>query len=176
MTARPNATLRWATTAALAVFASILSGCGATIPGLTTSAVKGPPEAANDTTSRAIEVGSTSARALKCGFNFDPAKLRTQYLAADGAANPADAEKIAKAYDIAFNGVSKAVATQGESYCSAGKTGQIKEALNRHLAGDYTLPPPQPSEEDEGLLGSLGSVSAGDSDYHKKLEGGPEKW
>jgi len=166
----------WTATAALSVLLPIVSGCGATIPGLTTSAVKKPLEAANDTTSRAIQVGSTSARALKCGFNFDPVKLRTQYLAADAAANPADAEKISKAYDIAFNGVSKAVATQGESYCSEGKTGQIKEALNRHLAGDYTLPPPQPSEEDEGLLGSLGSTSSGDSDFHKKLEGGPETW
>ena len=34
---------------------------------------------AGDPTSRAFQVGSTSARAVKCGYNFDPNKLRAIY-------------------------------------------------------------------------------------------------
>ncbi|MBK9078196.1 MAG: hypothetical protein WBP38_04015 [Hyphomicrobium sp.] len=146
-----------------------LSGCGASLPGLSTgslfggdSAAKAPPPPANDPTSRAIQVGSTSARALKCGFNFDPVKLRTQFIANEAMATttPADADKIGQVYDTAFRGVSKAISEQGEGYCSPHKTQTIKEALNRHLAGDYTPAPREPVEEDDGgLFGSLGGGS-----------------
>lgn len=128
--------------------------------------------AQSDPTGRALQVGSTSARALKCGYNFDPVKLRTQFLAAEGAANPAGVDQLAKIYDTAFNGVTKAVAAQGEAYCSDIKVAQIKEALTRHLAGDYT-PPPQAPAQDEGIFGSLGSANSGDSDYAKKMQANP---
>ena len=172
MNRKTRAALRACTGGAVAL---LLAGCGASIPGLSTSALAPakPAEAQNDPTSRALQVGSTSARAIKCGFNFDPVKLRTQYLAADTMASPADADKLGRIYDTAFNGVSKAVSGQGESYCSDQKVAMIKDALTRHLAGDYAPPPPAPAEEDDGIFGSFGSTSSGDSDYRKKMESNP---
>ncbi|MEQ1714536.1 MAG: hypothetical protein ABL907_00905, partial [Hyphomicrobium sp.] len=122
--------------------------------------------------SRAMQVGTTSARAIKCGFNFDPVKLRTQFLAAETAANPAEADKAARVYDTSVNGVAKAVSGQGESYCTEQKNAQIKEALNRHLAGDYAPPPPAPAVEEDGLFDALGGQGTGDSDYAKQRQKG----
>lgn len=150
-----------------------LGGCGASLPSLSTGSLFGGKAAAkpviqNDPTSRAMEVGSTSARAIKCGYNFDPAKLKSQFLAAEAAANPDDTAKIAQVYDLTFNGISKALATKGADYCSKAKTDKIKEALNRHLAGDYTPSPPEPVEQDEGLFGSAPSSSSNDTPFNTK--------
>lgn len=152
-----------------------LGGCGASLDSLSTGSLFGgssktaapaaAPQIPNDPTTRAMQVGTTSARALKCGFNFDPVKLRTQFLANEAGAlgNAQDVAKIEKVYDVSFNGISKAVAGQGASYCSAHKTAEIKSALNRHLAGDYTpeLPKAEPEPEEEGLFG--GSSASNDS-------------
>ena len=154
-----------------AVVLAALGGCGAKLPGMSTSALS-PAPAQSDPTARALQVGTTSARALKCGYNFDPVKLRTQFLAAESAANPAGTDQLAKIYDTAFNGVTKAVAAQGEAYCSDIKVAQIKEALTRHLAGDYQ-PPPQAPAQDDGIFGSMGSTNSGDSEYAKKMQANP---
>ena len=141
--------------------AAFLSGCGASLPSLTTGSLFGskpPPVAQNDPVSRAMDVGATSARAIKCGYNFDPSKLRGQYLTAETANNPADADKLGKVYDAAFRGVSKALADKGDDYCSADKTARIKTALTRHLAGDYTPAPPEVAQDDS-LLSGWGSSS-----------------
>jgi hypothetical protein len=146
-----------------------MSGCGASIPNMTTGSLFGgdaakpaAPQVTNDPTSRAMQVGSVSARAMKCGFNFDATKLRTQFLATESPtlANPADADKLGRMYDVAFNGISKAVADQGEAYCTPTKTQKIKEALNRHLAGDYTPAPPEPVAEESSIFGDVGSSSS----------------
>lgn len=153
---------------------ALLAGCGATIPGLSTSSLGGKtaePVVQNDPASRAFQVAATSARALKCGYNFDPAKLRYQYIASETAANPQEAEKVSKMYDATFNGVTKAVAAQGEHYCTAAKTTKIKEALNRHLAGDYTPSPPEPKEEEEGIFSGWGSGSSADNRVKTPLPG-----
>ncbi len=168
--------LRTATVTALLM---MVGGCGASIPGLSTSALTPAKPAApqNDPMSRALQVGSTAARALKCGFNFDPVKLRTQFLAAEAVAAPTEADKTGKIYDTAFNGISKAVAGQSEAYCTEQKTADIKEALNRHLAGDYTPTPPKPQEpEDEGLFSGVPTDSNGDSEYGKKMQKSPREW
>lgn len=147
-----------------ALFAISLGGCGASLPSLSTGTLMGgqaaAPTTTNDPISRAIQVGSTSARAVKCGYNFDPQKLKYQFIAAESAANPADAPKLTQIYDTAYNGVSKAVATQDASYCSEAKTRKIKDALTRHLAGDYTPAAPEPVQDDGGLFGSLSSSSS----------------
>ncbi len=154
---------------AIAVIAAagVLAGCGASLPGMSTGSLFGgkeqPKVAANDPVSRAMQVGTTSARALKCGYNFDPAKLRTQYLASEAASNPADATKVAQIYDTSFNGISKAVAGQSSDYCTPAKTRSIKEALNRHLAGDYTPTPPPPEQVEDSLFGDWGSGGSGTS-------------
>lgn len=152
--------------------AASLGGCGASLPSLTTGSLFGgkpaAPVAQNDGVSKALDVGANSARAIKCGYNFDPAKLRGQFLATETAANPADAEKLGQIYDTAFRGISKAVATKADDYCTAAKTARIKEALNRNLAGDYTPLPPEPVEND-GLFSSWGSASSsGEGDDQKK--------
>lgn len=145
-----------------------LSGCGASLDNLSTGSLFGgssgpkpPPQITNDPTTRAMQVGTTSARALKCGFNFDPVRLRTQYLAAEAGSltNAQDIAKVEKIYDVSFNGISKAVVNQGAGYCSASKTARIKAALNRHLAGDYTPDAPVPQPEEEGLFSSNNSSS-----------------
>lgn len=167
------------------LMAAAVSGCSNGSP-LTTGALFGgnsaapppaPPQVRNDPPARAMQVGSTAARALKCGFNIDPAKLRAQYLAYESASNPAP-EVIAQAtqvYDSAFSGVRKAVAGQGESYCSNRKTAQIKEALSRHLAGDYTPPPPEPAPVEEGLLSS-GTSSGSNTEGMERFQKPMRDW
>ena len=146
------------TTAALmsAAAAVALSACsgGPSLPSLSTgsltpqqSAAATPAAAAapeqsaikNDPTQRAFQVGSTSARAVKCGFFFDPVKLKQQFLAAEatlGAVGEA-MTKIEKIYDVSFNGITRAIAPR-DDYCSDAKSKEIKADLTRHLAGDYT--------------------------------------
>lgn len=122
----------------------LLGGCGASLPSLSTGSLFGgdAPKAAavaqNDITSRAIQAGGTVARAQKCGFNIDGAKLREQFIAAETAASPADAAKASQLYDTAYRGVSRALSAKGEEYCSNAKTTVIKAALTRQLAGDFT--------------------------------------
>ena len=158
---------------AASVLGALCSGCGASLPSLTTGSLFGgapakpaaPPQIPNDPMSRAMQVGTTSARATKCGFNFDKVKLRTQFLSTETATNPTDAVKLGQMYDVSFNGISKAIADKGEEYCSVSKTAKIKEALNRHLAGDYTPTPPEPVVEDSSSL--FGDVGASDGDKFK---------
>jgi hypothetical protein len=150
-----------------AFVAAALAGCSAG-SGLTTGALLGedkPAAPANDSPSRAFQVGTASARAVKCGFNFDPAKLKINYLAYEKQLpGGPDISKVERIYDVSFNGVAKAVAAEGD-YCSDGKTRQIKADLTRHLAGDYTPNPPKPQEED-GLFSGWGNGGS-DSDGMK---------
>lgn len=141
-----------------------LAGCGTSLSnGTTGSLFGGGAKAAstvdrnNDPVERTMDVAATSARALKCGYNFDPTKLKNDFLASQTAANPADAAKLTQVYDASFNTVSKAVAANAD-YCSAEKTAKIKFALNRHLAGDYTPSPAEP-KEDNSLFGGWGNSS-----------------
>ena len=143
----------------LALAAMALTACSGA-PSLTTGALLGeekPAPPANDAPSRAFQVGTASARAVKCGFNFDPAKLKQNYLSYERQQPGAqDAAKIERIYDISFNGVAKAVAAEGE-YCTEAKTKTIKADLTRHLAGDYT-PREQPKvAQEEGLFSGWGS-------------------
>jgi hypothetical protein len=143
------------------VGAAALAGCSAG-SSLTTGSLLGddkPTAPVSDPSSRAFQVGTASARAVKCGFNFDPAKLKTNYLTYEKQQAPGqDTAKVERIYDVSFNGVAKAVAAEGE-YCSPGKTSQIKADLTRHLAGDYTPSAPKEQQE-EGLLSGWGGGSS----------------
>lgn len=119
-------------------------------------------------TDRAFQVGSVTARATKCGYNFDPAKLKANYMAYETSMGlaPADAGNVEKIYTVAYNGITKAAASD-PNYCNEKKTKEIKEDLSKLLAGDYT--PTQrkvaAAEQDEGIFGGLfGGDSSGDSD------------
>lgn len=117
-----------------------------------------PVAPVSDPTSRAFQVGSTAARAVKCGYNFDPVKLRTNFLSTEAATVTAgDIPRIEKVYDTAYNGVSRAVATQ-PNYCSPEKTADIKTNLTRHLAGDYTPPVVKKKPEEPGWFSDWGGA------------------
>ena len=159
----------------LALVAAALTGCSAA-PSLTTGSILGGPEKpatpagpVNDPTMRAFQVGTVSARAIKCGFNFDPAKLKTNYLSYERTMTPGgDLAKVEKIYDVSFNGVAKAVAGQSD-YCSEQKTKAIKADLSRHLAGDYT-PAARPKEaaDDDGIFGNLFAGDTGGQEYDSR--------
>lgn len=95
--------------------------------------------ASNDPLARPIQVGWTSARATHCGFIFDPAQLRANYMAseAQAGATPEQMQKIERAYDYTRESV---LATIGDNlnYCNKERTAAIRKDLNRYLAGDYT--------------------------------------
>jgi hypothetical protein len=93
----------------------------------------------NDPLTRPTQVAWTSARASYCGFIFDPAQLRANFMASELQAGntPAQMEKIERAYDYTFQSVSASI--KGDvSYCNQGRTAAIRKDLNRYLAGDYT--------------------------------------
>jgi hypothetical protein len=143
--------------------AAALAGCSGASSITTGSLIGGEQKAApsapvNDPPMRAFQVGTVSARAIKCGFNFDPAKLKASYLAYERAqAGAADMAKIEKIYDVSFNGVAKAVAGEAD-YCTEQKTKTIKADLARHLAGDYTPSPLPEAPQEEGLFSGWGSA------------------
>ena len=133
------------------------------------------PAIKNDPTQRAFQVGSTSARAVKCGFMFDPTKLKQQFLAAEAAQGTAvaDMAKVEKIYDISFNGIARGIAGQ-ENYCTDAKTKQVKEDLNRHLAGDYEPRPQKVAQDDGGFFGGL--FDGGDEVENGPKMGSDEWW
>lgn len=123
-----------------------------------TAATAAPAAPTGDPTSRAFQVGSTAARAVKCGYNFDPVKLRTNFLSNEAATVSAgDIPRIEKVYDTAYSGVAKAVAGQ-QDYCSPEKTADIKTNLTRHLAGDYTPAPVKKQPEEPGWFSNWGGA------------------
>jgi hypothetical protein len=135
-----------------------------------------------DTMSRPLAVAWTSARAKRCGFSFDPDKLRTLYLgyeAKQGATNEGYA-KIEKAYDASYRLTLEKVSSD-PNYCTEQKQRQIKADLERHLIGDYSanLPPPKGTATCKSWLG----CTAGNSDepfdgnkFWREKESEPKPW
>jgi hypothetical protein len=167
----------------LALVAAALTGCSSapSLPSLTTGSILGgpakPPTAdptsVSNPTNRAFQVGTVSAKAIKCGFNFDPAKLKNNYLTYERTLAPtADMAGIEKVYDVSFNGVAKAVAGESD-YCTDDKTKAIKTDLSRHLAGDYTPTARlKDAANDDGIFGNLfaGDTSGQEYDSRKRVE------
>ena len=130
--------------AALAIGAALLAGplssCG-TVGSLTS---KDPEQEARniasaDPLARPTQVAWTSARASYCGFVFDPARLRANYMASEMQAGntPEQMEKIERAYDYTLQSVTATI-KDNLRYCSTERTAAIRVDLNRYLAGDYT--------------------------------------
>jgi hypothetical protein len=134
-------------------------------PGTTAVAIA-PTGPTSTPTERAFQVGTVSARAAKCGYNFDAAKLKNAYLAHEASLgstgeNIAQVEKI---YNVAYSGVTKASA-EDPNYCSERKTETIKADLGRLLAGDFE-PPKKPAvvaKQDGGLFDGWFDSSGVDS-------------
>jgi len=116
-----------------------LIGAGANKSAISTPAVA--PVNQGTPTMRAFHVGANSARAIRCGFNFDAAKLKSDFMAAESAAGLPVAEmaKIGSAYSTGFNGVTKGIG-DAKQYCTDKKVAAIKVAITRYLAGDYSPP------------------------------------
>ena len=163
----------------IGLLASSAAGCasdgglstGALIGGNSNSTAKALPS--NNTPSgRALHVGTVSGRATKCGFNFDAAALRANYIAAEASSGTAvaDLAKIESIYDSGYRGVMAAAAREPD-YCNSKRTYVIKTTLNKALAGDYT-PPPLETKQEAGLFGGFF-----DQDVVEKGPGhGSETW
>ena len=168
---RMTALARNASAAMLACLA--LAGCAnAPLPSLTTGSLFGSkpdaqaaaaPVVRNDPTTRALQVSRTAAKAQRCGFYFDSAKLKGSFMASEGAqpgADVAELGKLDKVYTSVFNGTTKAVSAD-EAYCSEARTKYIKNELTRHLAGDYSpgaaFQDPN-AQEDGGLFAGSGGL------------------
>ncbi len=134
---------------AMASAAAALGACSSGGAGLSTASVlDGAPSGVSgegagisnsDPNARPVQVAWTAARAQRCGFSFDPVKLKTNFLAAEarGGALQPQLASTEKAYDQAYSSIGGRIKGEAD-YCSDKKTAAIKADLQRHLAGDYT--------------------------------------
>lgn len=116
---------------------------------------------------RPVGVAWTSARAKRCGFYFDPAKLKTNYLTYEqrqGATGEQYA-KLEKTYDSTYRATSEKVSLDSD-YCTERKSAEIKADLERHLAGDYT--PNLPKPKNIASCGFWGCKSSSDEKFNEK--------
>ena len=145
-----------------AVIALIVAGCSG-LPSLTTGSVAKPAAALPKPSTpidRALHVAATSARAQKCGYFFDPAKMRTNFIAAETVrgATPDVLAKLTQSYDFTVKRVSASI-KDSSSFCSKDKTAGIKTSLQRALAGDFE-PPVKKKTEVAGGGGLFGDFEA----------------
>lgn len=94
-----------------------------------------------DALDRPTRVAWTSARASRCGFVFDPARLRASYLAYEQSYghSPKQMRKIQEAYDYALESVAT-TANKDPNYCTRQRVDETRADLNRYLAGDFRAP------------------------------------
>lgn len=136
------------TLGAVAVLAVTLSACSGG-GGMTTASLLGTPEKppVDEPTERALHSASISARATKCGYNFNAIKLRESFLASEAAngATPEQMAKLGQSYDFTVTTISKQISNP-EQYCSESKTREVSAQLSKQLAGDFKSPrkPPLP--------------------------------
>ena len=126
-----------------------LGGCASGSAGLTTGSLGGAAPVSGalavqpqvTASQRVARASVRAAEAVKCGYNVDPAKLRSGYLAYEGnqGATVEEMDKIAKTYDASFR-ITLAQIKPNEDYCTAQRTAEIKADLARHLSGDYSIP------------------------------------
>jgi hypothetical protein len=142
------------------LLALTVTGCGSGTSGITTGSLFGSSQA--DTVAapvvetpsmRAAQVAAVSARAAKCGYNFDPTRLKSGYLAYETGqgASAQDLAKVEREFDTIRAKVATTI-TADPDFCTDAKTRAIKADLTRHLAGDYSSPVDQKKVIDERLL------------------------
>jgi hypothetical protein len=148
-----------------------LAGCGGSGSSLLTGATAASPEApgslSNDNPqARPMAVAWTSARAQRCGFYFDPGKLRASYLAYESRQSPPDQlAKVEKTYDSTFKSIRERVG-QDPEYCSDSKSAEIKKDLTRHLAGDFK--PNLPEAKKQESCGFFGCTETSSEPWDSK--------
>jgi hypothetical protein len=123
----------------------LLAGCSSSAGSLTGGAAEVGGMKNDDPMARPVGVAWVAARAKRCGFYFDPAKLRTSYLAWErGQGGAADQyAKIESTYDTTFKRTYDMVAVDA-SYCTEYRGSEIKGDLQRYLGGDYSPNLPKP--------------------------------
>jgi hypothetical protein len=157
--------MKLATTSIGLALASTVGGCGSG-GGLTTGSLFGSSQATNvaaaqpsppviTSSDRVVQVAAVSARAAKCGFNFDPTGLKTNFMTAEAsqAVDQAALDKTEREYDTIRGKVATAISKE-PNFCSDSKTREIKTDLTRHLAGDFS--PKQVKVVDPTLLSAAG--------------------
>jgi hypothetical protein len=142
---------RWSIAFAVTGTAALLAACSnsnSPQSNLSTASILGEAPAAatgerpgiskTDPMAKPVQVAWTSARAQKCGFNFDPAKLKANYISSEqrGGADAARMTNVDKTYDMTVTKI-KSTITDSEAYCSDKRSAAIKADLTRHLAGNY---------------------------------------
>jgi hypothetical protein len=145
-----------------------LAACSS-LPGLSTASITGNdsqtaakppvpqgPALITDPQRRAIKVAEVSARAEKCGYNFDPARLRTNYLASEAqqGLDPAMMTKVTSTYDLARQTTWREIAAD-EDYCTNSRTANIKTSLSKFLSNDFVIA--EDKTKSDGLFGSFAS-------------------
>lgn len=157
----------------LLVLTALHAGCGSSaVGGLSTASVgaDSPGVTSEDPLARPIQVAWTSARAQRCGFNFDTAKLRANYLSYESRQGAAGEQlaKLQNSYDTTFKTISGRVSADPD-YCTDKKSSEIKADLTRHLAGDYTPNLPKPKVEAScGLFGTACDSGKTDEKFESK--------
>ncbi len=139
----------------LAGIGALLAGCSGSGTGLTTGSLFGGSGAESATAAvetpsmRAAQVAAVSARAAKCGYNYDPVRLKSGFLASEAQSGAEDVPKLDREYDTIRAKVAATIASD-QDYCTENRTREIKTDLTRHIAGDYA--PPASKKIDEKLL------------------------
>ena len=139
-----------------AVCAAGVAACSSASSGLSTASLLpgSKPKQSDPVTERALQVAATSARASKCGYNFDAGRLRSSYLAYETQqGSPAD--RVTKVYDTTQSSVNAKIGAS-EDYCTDAQTAKIKADLTRYLAGDFTATIAK-TEEGKDWWGSSGT-------------------
>lgn len=154
--------------------ATLLAGCSGGWSGLTTGAIgKAPPPQLKPATpgDRAFAAGVLAARASKCGYQFDPARHRYGFLAYEQGqgVDQNGLNGLATVYDRSRATMIRQLAPQDE-YCSEERTAVIKNDLNKHLAGDFSVPDRRLAEEG-GLFAGL--QSSGKETFNKEFVNDP---
>jgi hypothetical protein len=183
-------------TSALSVAAILgLAGCSGTGSQLTTASIFGgakpvkpatvvagtPPVAAAPGAQLApaplrpeaqpMQVALTSALAAKCGFHFNPLKLRSDVLAAEAVRNPDPAlqSKLEQLYDTTHARVTLALTKKPETCQNEKQVAEIRKDLQRHLAGDFT-PNPAINRNKVATGGNWYDWALGDATKPKKMD------
>lgn len=147
--------------------ATVIAGAPpvAAAPGAQLAPTPLPPEA------QPMQVALTSALAAKCGFHFNPLKLRSDVLAAEATRNPDPAQqsKLEKLYDTTHARVTLALTKKSDTCESKKQIAEIRKDLQRHLAGDFT-PSPAKKRKKVASGGSWYDWVLGDGTKPKKMD------
>jgi len=121
--------------------ALLVSACSSPGSGLMTGSLLPTQKPKSDTpVERATVVAMTSAGAERCGYNFDPAQLRSSYLAYETAQGTGSDQlpRVQQTYDAARTRLYGSIKSP-EEYCTEERTAEIKRDLARHRAGDFSI-------------------------------------